>query len=216
MANDITTTSQSISNQPQWFQQALQNLVKQAQTTAGRGYTPYPNARIAGFTPAQQQAFGTVEGNVGSYKPGFNQAAQDYSYGNNPSLNQDVFNSYMNPYTSQVVNQIQTLGNRNLMENVLPGVNSTFTGAGQFGSSRNADFTNRALRDNQEAISQAQGQALASGFQNQVGNTQNAISQALQAGQLNQGLGLATQQAGLTDNSALSAIGQQQQNQNQA
>jgi hypothetical protein len=52
------------------------------------------------------------------------------------------------------------MGNRNLSENVLPGVNSTFAGAGQFGSTRNADFTNRALRDNQQVISNAQATAL--------------------------------------------------------
>jgi hypothetical protein len=216
MANNITTTATGITQQPQWFQQALQGLVQQAQQTSNQGYTPYPNARIAGFTPAQQQAQSSVAANQGNYQPYFNNANTAYQQGANPQLNQSVFNSYQNPYTQDVVNQIQTLGNRNLTENVLPAVNATFTGAGQFGSSRNADFTNRALRDNQEAISQAQGQALASGFQNQVGNTQNAISQAMQSGQLQQGLGQATQAAGLTDASALSAVGQQQQNQNQS
>lgn len=217
MANNITTSSNSITNQPQWFQQALQALVKQAQQTANQGYTTYPNARIAGFTPAQTQAFGNVQANQGNYQPAFSAAGAAYApTAGSAALNQGNFNSYFNPYTSDVVNQIQTLGNRNLTENVLPAVNDTFTSGGQFGSSRNADFTNRAIRDNQEAISQAQGQALASGFQNQVANTQNAQAQQLQAGQLEQGLGQAQQQAGLTDASALSAVGQQQQNQNQA
>ena len=34
----------------------------------------------------------------------------------------------------------------------MPGVNSTFTGNGQFGSTRNADFLNRAIRDNQQTL----------------------------------------------------------------
>lgn len=214
---DITTQSTANSSQPAWYKQLIQQLGQSAATTAGQGYTPYTNSRIAGFTPAQTQAFQQTQSNVGSYKPGFAAAGQDYSGGaSTGQLNQPSFNSFMNPYTSDVVDQIATLGNRNLTENVLPGVNSTFTGAGQFGSSRNADFTNRALRDNQTAISQAQGQALAGGFQNQVQNSQNAQAQQLQAGQLQQGLGTATQAAGLTDASALSAIGQQQQNQNQS
>jgi len=209
---NLTTTSTGISSQPGWYQNALQQLIRSAETTAAQPYVPYPGPRIAGFTPAQQQAFGLTQANVGAYQPYFQQAGQGYATGLNPQLNQGVFQSYMNPYVSDVVNRIQQLGVRNLQENVLPGVNQTFTSAGQFGSSRNADFTNRAMRDTQEAISAAQGQALASGFQNQVQNTQNAIGQAMQAGQLEQGLGTATQAAGLTDASAMAAIGQQQQN----
>jgi hypothetical protein len=65
-----------------------------------------------------------------------------------------------NPYTSNVTNTIQSLADQNLKENVLPAVNATFTGAGQFGGSRDATFNERAIRDNQQAISNAQGTAL--------------------------------------------------------
>lgn len=77
-----------------------------------------------------------------------------------------VTDSYMNPYIDRVVNRVAELGNRNLTENVLPGVNDTFTGGGtaQFGRERHADITARALRDNQESISAAQGNLLAQGY----------------------------------------------------
>lgn len=67
---------------------------------------------------------------------------------------------FMNPYTQNVVNEQARLSNQNLTENILPGVNSTFAGAGQFGSSRNADFTNRAIRDQQQNLMGQQGQTL--------------------------------------------------------
>jgi hypothetical protein len=73
---------------------------------------------------------------------------------------------YMNPYTTAVTDRIAELGGRNLQENLLPQVNSTFTGAGQFGSTRNADFTARALRDTQDSVLGAQASALESGYQN--------------------------------------------------
>lgn len=73
---------------------------------------------------------------------------------------------YMSPYTQNVTDRIAELGGRNLNENLLPQVNSTFTGAGQFGSTRNADFTNRALRDTQDSVLGAQTGALQTGFQN--------------------------------------------------
>lgn len=72
--------------------------------------------------------------------------------------------AYMSPYTSGVVDEISRLGARNLSENLLPAVNSTFTGGGQFGSSRNADFTARAVRDANESILGQQRQALESGY----------------------------------------------------
>jgi hypothetical protein len=63
--------------------------------------------------------------------------------------------NFMNPYTQGAAQEVTRLSNQNLTENVLPQVNSTFTGAGQFGSSRNADFTNRAIRDNQTSLNGA-------------------------------------------------------------
>lgn len=77
---------------------------------------------------------------------------------------------FMNPYTEGAANEVMRLSNQNLTENVLPQVNSTFTGAGQFGSSRNADFTNRAIRDNQTAL----GGALSTMYKNaaDTANTQ--------------------------------------------
>lgn len=71
---------------------------------------------------------------------------------------------YMSPYTDAVVNRIGELGARNLSENLLPAVNDTFTGAGQFGSRRHADFTNRALRDVNESVLGQQAQALEQGY----------------------------------------------------
>jgi hypothetical protein len=67
---------------------------------------------------------------------------------------------FMNPYVQNVVNEQARLSNQNLFENVIPQVNSTFTGAGQFGSSRNADFMNRAIRDQQYNLQGQQGQTL--------------------------------------------------------
>jgi hypothetical protein len=67
---------------------------------------------------------------------------------------------WMNPYTGRINDEIARLGNQNLMEGVIPGINTTFVGDGQFGSTRNGEFMNRALRDNQTLISGAQAKML--------------------------------------------------------
>lgn len=74
--------------------------------------------------------------------------------------NPGTMNNFMNPYTQNVVNEQARLSNQNLNEQILPGVNSTFAGAGQFGSTRNADFINRAIRDQQQNLMGQQGQTL--------------------------------------------------------
>lgn len=75
-------------------------------------------------------------------------------------FNSTQMQNYMNPYVGNVVNEQARLSNQNLFENVLPQVNSTFTGAGQFGSTRNADFMNRAIRDQNYSLAGQQGQTL--------------------------------------------------------
>lgn len=125
----------------------------------------YSQDRVAGIDPLQQQALNTVPDAVGAWGNQFNTGLNAMNnassmFGNLGQYDPSKMQQHLNPYMGGVLDQISMLGNRNLMENVLPQVNSTFAGNGQFGSTRNADFTNRALRDNQQAISNAQATAM--------------------------------------------------------
>lgn len=118
---------------------------------------------------------------------------------------------YMNPYTEGVTREIARLGNQNLMENVLPGVNSTFTGAGQFGSTRNGDFVARALRDNQATITGQQAKVLSDAQSQALQLAQGASDRNLQAGaQTGQLSNLAQGVAAGYGNQANTQIGQGQ------
>lgn len=90
--------------------------------------------------------------------------------------------AYMSPYTSAVTDRIAQLGARNLSENLLPAVNKTFIGSGQFGGSRNAEFTNRALRDTQESVLGQQSNALESGYKTAADIYNQDAARALQGG----------------------------------
>lgn len=90
--------------------------------------------------------------------------------------------AYMSPYTQQVTDRIAQLGARNLSENLLPAVNKTFTGSGQFGSTRNSDFTNRAVRDTQDSILGQQAQALEAGYKTASDIYNQDASRQLQGG----------------------------------
>lgn len=132
-------------------------------------------ATVAGALPYLQQAAGGLT------------AASQY----NPAQLQ----SFLNPYTQQAADATVTDLARTLQEKILPEVNTTFTGAGQFGSSRNKEFESRAIRDTQEAAAKA----LATANYGAYNSAQQAYSDwANKQIQSAQGLGsLAGQQASI-------------------
>lgn len=209
-----STQSQSITSYPQWYADDVQAMISKASSIAGQDYQPYSGPRVAGFTDPQQAAFQQVQDNQGSWKPDLAAARsglQQASTGSFP----DAAQSYMNPYISGVTDRIAQLGARNLSENLLPQVNDTFTGAGQFGGSRSADFTNRAVRDANESIMGQQAQALMQGYTQAGQQYSSDTARQLYGSQALGGLGQMQQNLGNVDAAGLAQIGQQQQTQNQ-
>lgn len=96
------------------------------------------------------------------------QGAQDAASGDAQVWTQN-YQQYMSPYTSQVVDNIARLGKRNFEENIMPGVNSSMIGSGQFGSTRNADILSRAAVNAANDITGQQSNALQSGYQSGAG-----------------------------------------------
>ena len=191
---------------PAWLQEYTRGLAGQAAEVAGGQYTPYQaptgaatygedTGQVAGLNALQNQAITDTQSNQGNWQQYTDQAGS-------PVYN--TVQNYMNPYTDSVVNRIAQLGQRNLTENLLPQVNSTFTGSGQFGSTRNSGFMNNALRDANESILGQQSQALQTGFQ-------NAQNMALADSQRLANLGGQVQQFAANDVGALSTAGQQLQ-----
>ena len=91
------------------------------------------------------------------------QGAQDAVSGNAQSWTDNV-SKYMSPYTSNVVDNIARLGKRNWENTIMPGVNSSMIGSGQFGSTRNADILSRAGMQAADDITGQQSNALQAGY----------------------------------------------------
>jgi len=178
-----------------WFQQA----------PAG----PFPGGTVAGFTPLQQQSWGSGLGAAnqlaGAGAQGFNQYNADRNMGKlgNPMLSAQVGNMWDDAY-------------QGFRRNTIPGISDEMSRAGQ-GSGRNAQYgqtragiaqgnamsdLNRQLTDaGTNMYSNAWGQGL-----NYTANMANAFPNQMNA--LKLGLLAPSQMAG--------QIGQQQQNMNQA
>ena len=155
---------------PSWYGDlslnAANDVNQQLSNTQQLNSNWYSQPINAGFTSQQTGAL-TAAGTGGNsqWQPQFNNAAgalSQYQTQYDPSQTQQ----FMDPYTNSAINSVYNLGNQNLEENLLPQVNSTFTGAGQFGSTRNADFENRAIRDTQQAESNTAGTLLNNQFNN--------------------------------------------------
>jgi hypothetical protein len=171
---DLTTTA----SLPDWYTNYGQQLIANQQALSAQPYNPAFGKQVAGFTPAQQAAFGQTAIGATSFVPGLEQAAQTtqgalqqsalgaaqpYLSTAAQTVPQNI-SQYMDPYTQQVVQNIGTTGIRTLTEGLLPQIQDQMVAAGQFGGSRQAEIMGRAIRDAITGISQQQAAALQSGY----------------------------------------------------
>lgn len=249
--NAVDTSTAATNGMPAWYQQYLSGIAGKATQVAGsQANMDVPAQSVAGFNTDQTNAFQKVRDNQGSWQPSLNAAttaagsivpgatglvdqAQTAVGGPAQSWDTTQAQKYMSPYTTQVLDNIQRLGLRNLNENLLPAVQDQFIGSGQFGSTRNADILGRTVRDANTDISGQMAGALNSAYTNAQtaftsdanrqqqqqqlqGNTAlqgaNALTSAGQSAATTLGaLGQTTQQLGLSDAQQLNAVGTQQQ-----
>lgn len=152
--------------------------------------------------------------------------AQTQSW-NNPGTMQ----SYMSPYTQNVIQGLVNEANIRWNNEIMPGINASMIGSGQFGSTRNADVLGRGAAQFQsqlagqiananQAAYQTAGQLFSSDAdrarQQQQAYSQAALGQAealgTQAGQqLQQGLGITQGMLGQAQQQAQQAQQRQQQ-----
>lgn len=204
-APSVTGTTVSESGLPAWYQDYVKNLVMRASETAAAPYQPYDAARIAPFDPMQTQAQEMAPGVATAHQP-FLQQAQGMVGGAAAPISSRM-SGYVNPFQEDYLSQIGKFASRNLTENILPNINTTFTGGGTFGGTRHADFTNRAIRDTQEAVTDATQRGLYSGWTQAGQFAGQDLGRELLAGQQMGSLGQLAQQLGIGGMGALSAAG---------
>lgn len=203
------TGTDSSTNFPLWLQQEVFNASNAATNLAAQPYTPYPGQTVAGPSPTTSQSWDAAKANVGNYQPSLTAAGTLTQQAGTPVSSGDI-NQYLNPYESNVTDRLAVLAGQNLNENLLPGVNDTFTKAGQFGSTGNSEFTSRALRDTNNSLLNAQSGALERGYSGALSAAQAQKGQQLAAGAQTGQLGTLTQQLGAADVSQLAGAGASQ------
>ena len=234
---NITTTQQQATAAPSWYMDYLNNLATTG-TQAGAnaqyvGATPLQQQafdltqqNVGNYQPTLGAATGALGSAVGGTSP--LDAAQPYlNAAANPTYN--TVNQYMNPYVNDVVSQIGNLAQQNIMQNIAPQTTAGLVGTGQFGSQRGASALASNLGQYGQQTTALQANALNTGYQNamteaqaqavlqgQLGQTAGSLaSQGQQnltnAAQVGGQLATTTQNLGMGDVNALSTMGAQQQ-----
>jgi hypothetical protein len=195
-----STTSETIL--PDWVASQVQQNIGTANTLASQPYQAYPGQTVAGFSPAQEQAFQEVENLQGSTTPGYTQATNEVA--NLPQSTQSLLNPYMSQVGGDVVSNIQRAAAQTGQANAANASN-----VGAFGGSRTGVQSDVLASETQRNIGQAIDQIQQQGWNTASGL---ALNQASTLGQLT----AAQQQANLMGIGALSEVGGQQQAQTQA
>ena len=222
---NITTTQNQVTSAPSWYTDYLSDLAKGV--TKGVTGASYANAQ-----PLQTAAFEKAATTTNTYPGYFNQAMEstrnvgqtditarpvDPKTGLPIKDGESRIEQFMNPYTTQVVDALGTLGQRNIQQFLAPQATASAVGTGQFGSKRGAEVLGQAINTGLQNTQAAQSQALQAGYSEALRAAQADQTQKLGAAQQYGTLATAGQAANLADINALATMGSQQQtiNQNQ-
>jgi len=181
----VTSTKQAQTTVPDFYQNYLQDITNLGQNAVTQG-------GVAGLSPLPQQAMNMAGAGAGF--AGANSAAEGVNMLTQAgkTMAPDVVNQYMNPYITAMNNEMQRLTDRNLNEQVLPGLGAAAIGSGNFGSQRQAQVTGQTMRDIYADLAGKQLGLTSGAYNTALTTAQNDMNRAVQAGQ---GLGnLGTEQ----------------------
>jgi hypothetical protein len=118
---------------------------------------------VAGYDPLQTLGYNAIPSAATSYQPGLS-AAQQTANRAAAGITPGRIQSLMNPYTTNVVNEMARLSQQNVERNLLPGMRSGFVGTGALGSQRYANALGQSMSDIQSNLTGQQYGALSKGY----------------------------------------------------
>jgi hypothetical protein len=157
----------------------------------------------------QQQGFAATPGAATAYRPGLTAAtatAGTAAAGAAPQI-QD----FMSPYTSNVVDEMERLQQRNIQRNLMPQLKAGFVSTGGLGSQRYANAMGQTMSDLQSDLTGRQYGALDKGYSDAVTAALNNIQTQNQAARTQGDLAASEQSLGLAGAGALTKAGTEQQ-----
>jgi hypothetical protein len=170
---NITETTTGVATTPDYYTNYLTGLSQAGQSalysqmpdyTAGTPGTLKTSAElIAGYDPLQDTGYAGLEDAAGAYKDTLQSAINTAGL---PAggLQTSRINALMDPYTQNVVKEMERLSQQNVQRQLLPTMKAGFVGSGGLGSQRYAGALGQAMADVQSNLTGQQYGALSKGY----------------------------------------------------
>jgi hypothetical protein len=126
-------------------------------------------------------------------------------------MSPEAIQSFMNPYTSNVVDEMGRLQQQNVQRNIMPSLKAGFVGTGGLGGQRYANAMGQTAADLQSTLTGQQYGALSSGYKDALQAAYNQANLQNQVAQTQGTLAEREQTLGLTGAGALTKSGAEQQ-----
>jgi hypothetical protein len=205
---DVTQTKTTTQQAPSYYTNYLSGLSQAGQTALAA-----PN-KVAPLTEMQQQGFAATPGAATAYRPGL--TAAEATAGTAAAGAVPQIQDFMSPYTTNVVDEMERLQQRNIQRNLMPQLKAGFVSTGGLGSQRYANAMGQTMSDLQSDLTGRQYGALDKGYSDAVTAALNNIQTQNQAARTQGDLATSEQALGLTGAGALTKAGTEQQTYNQS
>lgn len=208
---DVTVTTTKADTAPDYYTNYLKSLANAgktaAESTAATG--------IAGYDPMQTQGYGMVASGASAYEDYLKDAETSVS---KPAAGLDAarISALMDPYRTNVVDEMARLSQQNIQRNVLPSLKAGFVGSGNLGSQRYAGALGQSLADVQANLTGQQYGALSKGYSEALKAAMDEMSLQNEAAKTQLGMAEKAQAMGLTEAGALTKAGAEKQAYEQA
>ncbi len=165
---------------------------------------------VAGYDPLQTQGYGMIPGAATAYQPGLS-AAQATAGRAAQGITPGRIQGLMNPYTTNVVNEMGRLSQQNVERNLMPTMNAAFVGTGGLGSQRYANAMGQSMADVQSNLTGQQYGALSKGYSEALKGALDEAQLMNQTAKTQGDLAKAAQELGLIGAGAMTKSGGERQ-----
>lgn len=205
----IQTPSTQTTTYPDWYQNAVQNLITGSAGIARAPYQAYTGPRQAPLSQDEQAAFQATRQGLGAFQPFMSQAQQNLLQASGTFPGADI-SSYMDPYRQGVIDIAKREALRGYDINRVRNVDPAAVRAGAFGGTRHGVLEAENWRNLQQRLDDIQMTGMSQAF-TQAGQLYQADQARLLAAAQQAGtLGGLQQRYGLADAAALQAVGEAQ------
>lgn len=208
---DITKTTTTTSTAPDYYTNYLTQIAQTGQGALGRTAAE----GVAGYDPLQTQGYGALPAASQAYQPGLTAAGQTAASAAQGVTPQRI-SQFMNPYTTNVVDEMSRLSQQNVQRNLLPSLKAGFVGSGGLGSQRYAGALGQSMADVQANLTGQQYGALSKGYEGALKAAIDEMTGQTAASRAQADIAGKEQELGLAGASALTKGGAERQKYQQA